>query len=261
MFHPLHASRLTAVLGAAFALALLDTAAPRIAVAADSVYATAVATVGRSDKDRERDRRDKPAEVLALAGFKPGMRIADIFGGGGYNSELLSYLVGPSGRVLLVNDPAYAAFAAEDLAVRFKDGRLPEIARLVVPNEDLNLGRETLDGALIVMSYHDLYFQDKDKFPRIDAATFLGQIHAALKPGAVFLVVDHSAVAGSGSAPAQTLHRIDEKFAIKDFESRGFKLVKTWDGLRNSADARTALVFDPAIRGKTDRFVHLYQRQ
>jgi predicted methyltransferase len=261
MFHPLHASRLTAVLGAAFALALLDTAAPRIAVAADSVYATAVATVGRSDKDRERDRRDKPAEVLALAGFKPGMRIADIFGGGGYNSELLSYVVGPRGRVLLVNDPAYAAFAAEDLAVRFKDGRLPEIARLVVPNEDLNLGRETLDGALIVMSYHDLYFQDKDKFPRIDAANFLGQIHAALKPGAVFLVVDHSAVAGSGSAPAQTLHRIDEKFAIQDIESRGFKLVKTWDGLRNSADARTALVFDPAIRGKTDRFVHLYQRQ
>jgi predicted methyltransferase len=261
MFHPLHASRLTAVLGAAFALALLDTAAPRIAVAADSVYATAVATAGRSDKDRERDRRDKPAEVLALAGFKPGMRIADIFGGGGYNSELLSYLVGPSGRVLLVNDPAYAAFAAEDLAVRFKDGRLPEIARLVVPNEDLNLGRETLDGALIVMSYHDLYFQDKDKFPPIDAATFLGQIHAALKPGAMFLVVDHSAVAGSGSAPAQTLHRIDEKFAIHDIESRGFKLVKTWDGLRNPADPRTALVFDPAIRGKTDRFVHLYQRQ
>jgi predicted methyltransferase len=261
MFHPLHASRLTAVLGAAFALALLDIAAPRIALAADSVYATAVATAGRSDKDRERDQRDKPAEVLALAGFKPGMRIADIFGGGGYYSELLSYVVGPRGRVLLVNDPAYAAFAAEDLAVRFKDGRLPEIARLVVPNEDLNLGRETLDGALIVMSYHDLYFQDKDKFPRIDAASFLGQIHAALKPGAVFLVVDHSAVAGSGNAPAQTLHRIDEKFAIHDIESRGFKLVKTWDGLRNSADARTALVFDPAIRGKTDRFVHLYQRQ
>jgi predicted methyltransferase len=260
MFHPSHAFRLAAALGAASALVLFGAASPRVALAADSVYATAVATAGRSDKDRERDQRDKPAEVLELAGFKPGMRIADIFGAGGYYSELLSYLVGPHGRVLLVNDPAYAAFAAEDLAVRFKGGRLPEIARLVVPNEDLNLGHGTLDGALIVMSYHDVYYQDKDKFPRIDAATFLGQIHAALKPGAMFLVVDHSAVAGSGSAPAQTLHRIDEKFAIHDLESRGFKLVKTWDGLRNPADDRKLLVFDPAIRGKTDRFVHVYQR-
>jgi predicted methyltransferase len=228
--------------------------------AADSVYGRAVATAGRSDQDRERDVRERPAEVLAFAGFAPGMRIADVFGGGGYYSELLSYLVGPTGRVLLVNDPGYADFAAEGLASRFKDGRLAGIARLVVPNEDLNLGQGTLDAALFVMSYHDLYFEHQPSFPRIEVAQFLGQVHAALKPGGLLLIVDHAAADGSGSTLAQTLHRIDEQFAIRDLESHGFKLVKTWDGLRNAADDRTKLVFDPAIRGHTDRFVHLYRR-
>ncbi|HXQ63545.1 MAG TPA: hypothetical protein VN787_01725 [Steroidobacteraceae bacterium] len=246
------------VLGAL--LIVCAAAAATVARAEPSVYERAVATEGRSDKDKQRDARDKPTEVLAFAGFKPGMRIADMFGGGGYYSEILAYLVGPTGHVLLVNDPAYAKFAAEDQGVRFRDGRLPQVERLVVPNEDLKLGKSTLDGALFVMSYHDLYYEDKDDFPRIDASQFLGQVHAALKRGGLLLIVDHSAVAGSGKAPAQTLHRIDEQFAIKDIESHGFKLLSTYDGLRNAADDRSKLVFDPAIRGKTDRFVHLYRR-
>ena len=231
-----------------------------VLAATPSLYERAVATPGRSAEDTARDARDKPAELYAFAGFKPGMRIADIFGAGGYNSELLSYVVGPSGHVLLVNDPPYAAFAAKGLAARFKDGRLPMIERLVVENTDLKLGKATLDAALIVMSYHDLYWEEKDSFPRIDAGQFLEQIRAAVKPGGRFLIVDHAAVAGSGSAPAQTLHRIDEQFAIRDIESHGFKLEKTWDGLRNAADDRSKPVFDPAIRGHTDRFVQLYRR-
>jgi len=230
------------------------------AAAKPSIYEQAVATAGRSAADQARDARDRPAALYAFAGFRPGMRIADILGGGGYNSELLSYLVGPTGHVLLVNDPPYASYAADDQAKRFKDGRLPAIERLVVPNTDLKLGRGTLDAALIVMSYHDLYWEDKENFPRVDAAQFLEQIRAALKPGGRFLVVDHAALAGSGSTPAQTLHRIDEQFAIHDIESHGFKLEKTWDGLRNPADDHSKPVFDPAIRGHTDRFVHLYRR-
>ena len=230
------------------------------AEATPSVYAQALATPGRSDKDKERDARDKPAEVLAFAGFKRGMRIADIFGAGGYYSEILAAVVGPQGKVLLVNNPGYARFAAKAMAERFKDGRLAAVERMEVPSEHLGLGKETLDGALFVMSYHDLYWEDKDGFPRIDAAQFLEQVRAAMKPGAILLIVDHAAVEGSGSAPAQTLHRIDEKFAIADWKSHGFELVKSYDGLRNPADDRLKPVFDEAIRGKTDRFVHVYRR-
>ncbi len=247
-----------------FAAVMLLGASVGEAIAADeapSIYARALATPGRSDKDKERDLRDKPAEVLAFAGFKPGMRIADIFGAGGYYSEILAALVGPKGQVLLVNNPGYAKFAAKAMAERFKDGRLAAIERMEVPNEHLGLGKDTLDGALFVMSYHDLYWEDKDGFPHIDAAQFLEQVRAAVKPGGLLLIVDHSAIAGSGQAPAQTLHRIDEKFTIADLKSHGFELVKTYEGLRNPADDRLKPVFDDAIRGKTDRFVHLYRRR
>ena len=235
--------------------------APAGAGAGESIYERAVATAGRSAPDRERDRRERPAEVMAFAGFGPGMRIADVFGGGGYYSELLSHVVDPGGRVLLVNNPGYASYAAEDLAARFKDGRLPEIARLVVPNADLNLAPGTLDAALFVMAYHDLYFESPGSFPHIDAAQFLGQLHAALKPGGLLLLVDHAAADGSGHTLTQTLHRIDEQFAIRDLQAHGFALVKTWDGLRNPGDDRSHLVFDAVVRGQTDRFVHLYRRQ
>ncbi len=249
-----------AVRAAGAALLLVFAAVVPTAHAAVSPYAEALAVPGRSDKDKERDARDKPADVLAFAGFKSGMRIADVFGGGGYYSGILAHVVGPKGKVLLVNDPAYAQFAAADLAVRFKDGRLAEVEQRVVPNEKLGFNKGELDAALFVMSYHDLYFEDKAGFPRIDAGQFLDQIHDAIKPGGALLIVDHSAVAASGNAPAQTLHRIDEKWATADLAKHGFKLIKTFDGLRNPADDRSKPVFDAAIRGKTDRFVHLYRR-
>src|SRR4030095_5717339 len=68
---------------------------------ADSIYQQAVDAKSRSDADRERDKRDHPAEILAFAGFKPGMRVADVFGGGGYNAELISHVVGPQGEVVV----------------------------------------------------------------------------------------------------------------------------------------------------------------
>ena len=86
------------------------------------------------------------------------------------------------------------------------------------------------------------------------------QIKAAVKPGGHLLIVDHAAAAGSGNSAAQDLHRIDEEFAKRDIESHGFEIEKTWDGYRNPDDDPSKLVFDPAVRGKTDRFVHLYRR-
>ncbi len=224
-------------------------------------YVPAVAKSARSEKDRERDPHDRPAHIFALADLKPGMAVADIFGAGGYWSELLSYVVGPKGTVLLVNNPPYEEFGKEELATRFAKGRLKSVQHLVVDPAYMTLGTDRLDAALIVMSYHDLYWVDeKEGWPKIDAGKFLEQIHAALKPGGVFIVVDHAAKAGTGSTAAQELHRIDEEFAKQDMASHGFRLEKTWDGLRNPADDRTKSIFDPAIRGQTDRFVQVYRK-
>jgi predicted methyltransferase len=247
----------------AFTLATLLALAPLAALASpDKLYLDAVAKADRSAADRERDAREKPAEVMEFAGFKPGMTVADIFGGGGYYTELVANVVGPKGKVLLINNGAYNSFSNDDLKARFKDkDRLANVERTTVETCNMLLGDGTLDAAMIVMSYHDLYYSDpKGGWPPIDAANFLKQIHRALKPGGVFLIVDHSAKPGSGKAPAQDLHRIDEAFAKKDIASHGFELAGSYDGLRNASDDRAIMVFDDKVRGKTDRFVHLYRK-
>jgi predicted methyltransferase len=238
-------------------------AAPPLEAAEVPDYiAKAVAAPERSAKDRERDARDKPAELLAFAGLQPGMKVADVFGGGGYWSEILVRAVGPEGSVTLVNNAPYFNYGQEDLKARFGEGRLKEVKRRVVETADLDLGRDQYDLITIYLSYHDIYWVDEASgWPKINADRFVTQLHDALKPGGHLLVVDHAAKAGSGSAAAQDLHRIDEAFTKKDFLSHGFLLEKSWHGLRNSADDHTKGVFDAAIRGKTDRFTHLYRKQ
>jgi predicted methyltransferase len=230
-------------------------------VATSSDIRQVLANPARSQADRERDARDKPAETYALARFKRGDTVADILGGGGYNSEILSGIVGPEGKVLLVNNTGYDNFGKKGLAERLANDRLPNVQHVVGPSDALGLGENVLDGAVIVMSYHDLYWVDeKDGWPQVDADKFLDQVGRALKPGGVLLVVDHSAKSGTGSSAAQTLHRIDEQFAIADFRKHGLEWVAAMPYLRNPDDDRSKPVFDPAIRGKTDRFVHLYRK-
>jgi len=238
---------------------LLLAAQPLEAAEIPDYIAKSVAAPERSAKDRERDAVDKPAELLAFAGVKPGDKVADVFGGGGYWSEILARAVGPSGSVSLVNNEGYANFARDGIKARFADGRLEQVKQVVGPTNNLGMGKDQLDLIIIFMSYHDIYWVDeKEGWPKIDADNFVEQLRAALKPGGKLLIVDHAAKAGTGSSAAQTLHRIDEEFTRKDFTSHRFKLEKTWDGLRNSADDHTKQVFDPAIRHKTDRFTQLY---
>jgi predicted methyltransferase len=243
--------------------AALLLAAPLQAQQVPEHVAAAVAAPERSAKDRERDARDKPAELLAFAGVKPGMKVADVFGGGGYWSEILVRAVGPEGSVTLVNNPGYFNFAKDELKTRFGEGRLKDVGRRVFEMSNMDLGREQFDLIMIYLSYHDIYWVDEETYgwPKIDADRFLTSLHDALKPGGKLLIVDHAAAAGTGKAAAQDLHRIDEAFTKKDIAAHGFLVEKSWHGLRNSADDHTKNVFDDAIRGKTDRFTHLYRRQ
>jgi len=222
--------------------------------------ATVLANPARSAADRERDGRDQPAAVLAFAGFRRGERIADIFGGGGYYSEILSGVVGDEGEIYLVNNPPYDNYAKKDLTPRLADQRLRNVRYAVRPNDDLQLPKD-LDGALIVMSYHDLYHAAPDQgWAAIDAGQFIEQITAALKPGGVLLIVDHASAAGRGKLDADSLHRIEESFAIADFKAHGLVFDGKLDVLRAAADDHSKNVFDPAIRGMTDRFVHRYRK-
>jgi predicted methyltransferase len=223
-------------------------------------FDTAVAHAGRTEADLKRDVTDRPADVLRLAGIKPGMRVADVLAGDGYYSELLSYIVGPKGTVLLINNAAFDGWS-DGLQTRIAANRLPNVEHQTLDLNHMNLQAGSLDAVLLIKVYHDLYWVDSEgHWPKIDVSSVLGQLAAALKPGGVLLLVDHSAKSGTGSADATRLHRIDEAFATKDFETHGFKVVAKSDLLRKPDDARDQISFKGPMLGKTDRFVLVFRK-
>jgi predicted methyltransferase len=258
----MQSNRSRSLLGFAAAAACVCLYAGPCAAAADR-YDAAVAHAGRSADDVKRDALDHPAEILRLTGVGPGMRVADVLAGDGYYSELASYLVGPKGRVLLINNAPFDVFSDGDRQKRLEGGRLPNVEHQTVDLNDMHLPRGTLDAVLLIKVYHDLYWVETDgkfKWPKIDTNAVLSQLAAALKPGGVLLVVDHSAKAGSGAADASGLHRIDEAYAVKDIESHGLKLTGKSDLLRRPDDARDQISYKGPMLGKTDRFVLVFRK-
>lgn len=250
------------LVGLAAAAACVFLCAGLRAQAADR-YGAAVAHGGRSAADVKRDALDHPAEILRLTGIAPGMRVADVLAGDGYYSELLSYLVGPTGRVLSINNAPFDAFSDGDRQKRLDGGRLPNVEHQTVDLNDMHLPRGTLDAVLLIKVYHDLYWVETDgkfKWPKIDTNAVLSQLAAALKPGGVLLVVDHSAKPGRGAADASALHRIEEAYAVKDIESHGLKLTGRSDLLRRPDDARDQITFTGPMVGKTDRFILVFHK-
>lgn len=223
---------------------------------------TALATAPeRSAEDLARDARDKTEQLIEFAGIESGMHVADLLAGGGYWSDWLQQTVGEDGHVVLYNNPQYARFAAEDLAERVASGRLEGIEQRVAPTDAMELGQARLDRIVMVMALHDVYWVAPDKgWPAQDHERFLAQVADALKPGGALLVVDHAALAGSGSDAVNALHRIDEAFLRKAIEGHGLVFEAESNLLRNPEDDRLQGVFDPKIKGKTDRFVHLYRK-
>jgi predicted methyltransferase len=100
----------------------------------------------------------------------------------------------------------------------------------------------------------------KSPWPKIDVSSVLDQLSRALKPGGVLLLIDHSAKAGHGKADAGELHRIEESFAVKDFESHGFKVAAKSDLLKRPDDARDLISYKGPAVGKTDRFVLVFRK-
>jgi predicted methyltransferase len=233
---------------------------PLHAQAADS-YDAAAAHAGRSAADLKRDSLDHPADVLRLTGIKAGMRVADVLAGDGYYSELASYVVGPKGRVLMINNAAFDHWSEGPLQARLEPDRLRNVAHETLDLNHLNLEPASLDAVFLIKVYHDLYWVDPEGvWPKIDTGSVLDQLARALRPGGVLLLVDHSAKPGTGNTAASALHRIDEGYAIKDFESRGFKVVAKSDLLRRPDDARDQISYKGPMLGKTDRFVLVFRK-
>jgi len=245
------------------AIALFAAALASTAAWAD-VYDDAVAHAGRPAADLKRDAIDHPAEVLRLSGIGPGMQVADILGAGGYNAELLSYIVGPSGHVLILNNAATDNWSGNYWKTRLANDRLPNVEHRTIDLQHLPLPDRSLDAEVFIKDYHDLYWIDDDPkslWPKMRPSIVLDEMARVLRPGGILLLVDHSARPGTGRAAAQKLHRIDEVYARADFEKHGFELVATSDVLRRPDDPRDQITYTGPMVGKTDRFVMVFHKR
>jgi predicted methyltransferase len=210
-----------------------------------------VASADRPADDKKLDAGRQPAQMLAFFGIVPGMQVADLFAGGGYTTELLSRVVGPTGKVYSQNGPFPDRFKkiGEAWQARLKNPALGNVVAVQKPfgaPDMLPVPPSSLDAVVMNMNYHDmvLFKIDRDK---VNAVVF-----KALKPGGFYDIVDHSAKDGSGIENV-SLHRIDEKFLVDEIEKAGFKLAAASSALRHPDDDRTWNVFKK--RGETDRFM------
>jgi predicted methyltransferase len=222
--------------------------------------AAAVADANRPDADKTRDANRKPAQTLAFTGVKPGAQVAELLPGGGYFTRLFSKAVGSSGHVYaLVPAPlADAPADVPDFAARVKaiaaDPNYANVSVVVEPFSQLAVPAP-VDLVWTSQNYHDLH-----NFPGLDVGVFNKMVFDDLKPGGIYLVLDHTAEAGSGGRDTKTLHRIDPETVKGEVLAAGFVFVGSSDLLRQPGDSHSLKVFDPTVRGKTDQFILKFRK-
>jgi len=242
---------------AAFATAVLGASATAAPV--PSYVKAAISDPARPEDDTKRDADRKPAEMLTFIGVKPGMHVMDLMPGGGYFTRLFAKTVGPKGYVYAYEPSEMAKFATDKgkpVAIVAVAAQYPNASAIIAPINKL-AAPEALDVVWTSQNYHDLH----DKFMGPADVTAVNKaIYAALKPGGLYIVLDHAAENGSGIRDTDTLHRIDEAAVKEEVMAAGFVPAGTSNVLRNKADPRTVLVFDQSIRGHTDQFVLKFRK-
>ncbi|MEI9891958.1 MAG: methyltransferase [Caulobacteraceae bacterium] len=235
------------------AIAALAAAAQAQTVVHDSkpsaAVTAAVADAGRPTADTARDENRKPAQVVGVAGVKPGQTVIELGSAGGYYTRILAKAVGPTGKVIAIvgaapqpNNPLVALQAS-----------YPNLSIVVDDMTKMANVPEKADVIWTTDNYHDFH-------NRLDMAAFDKAMFGALKPGGIFLIEDHAAAPGAGATVTNTLHRIEPVVVRDEVTAAGFKLVRTSDVLANPADNHVERNAETDIRGKTDRFIFVFQK-
>jgi predicted methyltransferase len=238
-----------AIIGAAVIGALLAVPAPSSA----QDYAAIVAAADRSEADRQTDKRRDPVKLLAFTGVKAGMTVLDMGAGGGYSTELMARAVGASGKVYGQDSTEGSPRAKERFEARMKTPAMANVVALVRPFDDpVPAGAGPFDLITFFFYYHDTTYMT------VDRAAMNMKLFAALKPGGMLVIADHSAKAGEGVSVGKTLHRIEESVLRREVEAAGFRLVAEGDFLRHPEDPRDKPIFRSEV--PVDEFVLKFQK-
>jgi predicted methyltransferase len=224
--------------------------------AAYPTQATMDAAFAAPDRDagvRFRDTQRETVQVMRLSQVKPGDRVLDIGASGGYMTVLFSSLVGETGHVDAHNSPNWIAqlpgTAPEELRKRI---RRKNIGYITTEFDDIPGPDNSYDVMIMAQVYHDTPLYPIDR-PRMDANLF-----RLLKPGGRLIISDHAALPGTGPTEAGPKHRIEKAYVIQEVTAAGF-VVETSEDI-DMPDTRVLSVFNPQVRGRTDRFIISFRK-
>lgn len=239
---------------AALALTTTGLAGCATAQSSTSAISAAVADPARPAADTARDANRKPAEVLAFVGVKPGDTVVELMPGGGYFTRILAKAVGPTGHVYGL---VPTGFANRPGGLDALNALAAQYGNVTIVPADLASFNSPAPADVVWTSenYHDFHNGPTANIAGLNASAF-----AALKPGGVYYIEDHAAAKGAGTTTTSTLHRIDPAAVIAEVEKAGFRLDGQSDLLSNAADTHDKPVFDPSIRGKTDKFALRFRK-
>lgn len=221
----------------------------------DSI-ADAVADPARMSEHRQRDVARMPEKVLATIGFEPGLTVTELAPGAGYYAALLSRVIGNTGRLYAV-DPAR-------LFIHFPTA-MESFPKFMVndPRENIHYSRQKFD-QLSLPEQQDIIFMPLYLHDTLwtgeDVDFMLQRIYRLLKPGGTFAILEHDAKPELSLEDYRTLHRMPEHVVQPLVTGAGFKFIAAHDFLKNDIDPLDTHVFDEKWRGKTSRFLHIYQK-
>ncbi|MBZ9797285.1 class I SAM-dependent methyltransferase [Mesorhizobium sp. ES1-4] len=206
--------------------------------------------------------QSKLSELIRFAGIDAGSAVIDVYPGDGDWTRLFSDIVGPQGRVYSFVPAEVAHFKTDPVDRMRTLAKEPGRENVEALSADLVAMPEATHPADVVwlhLFYHDLHtalIQAKGA----TAADFNRVVHERLKPGGSYVIVDHAAAAGTGTGDTQSLHRIDPAFVREEVEAAGFVLEAESTMLANTDDPHSIKVFDPSIKGETDRFAYRFRK-
>lgn len=205
------------------------------------------------------DSRRYPAEIVAFSSAKPGDKVFELIPGTGYWTRVLSKVVGPTGHVYATWPQQYARYSVgnvQSLQAMAKTPHYPNVTVQILPTPELK-APEPVDVVFTSMNYHDY---PAEFMGSLNPSVLNKAVYAMLKPGGMYIVIDHKGAPGTTIEQTAKLHRIDPALVRKDVEAAGFQFAGETDVLHRTDDDPKLEVFDPKVRGHTDKFALRFRK-